>query len=295
MNGPEDTPTVASGGVPHFHLALPQVIAPVSAEAARTAVPLLPDVARAVDAEVARGVDNACDVAAIGCQAVTQARELLQAQVLPQCLPGDEGSATRAALAEIRRLLDALDPVTALAERRLLGVIPFGNGLRTYARQVEAACPPLQNALTQLLSARAGVHQDIAALEALRCALWEAMQALAVSVRLACGLEQTPAHAAAARARQAELLAQQVACVTAYLALDALKKSGRALLNGCDRIETSLGQLLREFARSSLPEPATLREKHGQASQAVAALAAFCTEAAAILARNRATVAAALP
>lgn len=312
MNGPEDTPTVAYGGVPNFRLTPPQAIAPVSAEAARTAVPLPPDLARAVDEQVARLAevlareDSESDsfkaalasVGALGHDAIETAQGLVQGRFLERNFIGSDETAGDRTIAEIRRLLAPLDPRgegDLGAPQKLFGVIPLGNKLKAYARKVEVAGPPLQRAIAQLHDARDGVQKDVVDIESARGTLWSAMQQLAAATRFAAAVEGELAErgsAVQAAARQAldGILGFQAQCVAGYLALDVLKKAGREMMNGYNRVDSTLGRLIIEAARHPLPAADLLRDLFDQAGKALEAMESFRATAAPVLLRNRVLV-----
>lgn len=276
MNGPEDTPTVAYAGVPNFQLTPPEVITPVPAEATRTAVPLKPEMAKAVDDQVMRFIDalmsedvhsaefkHKLDSAfALGREEISNAAGLMQGRFLQRNFIGAEETAAYKAIADIRGHLDKLNPGNEgdlLAPNKLLGFIPFGNKLKAYFRKFESAGSQLQKSMSQLYEARDDVQKDIVDIEATRTKLWEAMQKLAAAAQFATSLDARlaekvqslkatdPQRANAleqevlfyARQNLADILTQQAVCVNGYLALDVLKKTGREMMNGCSRVATT--------------------------------------------------------
>jgi hypothetical protein len=304
MNGPEDTPTVAYAGVPNFQLTPPQVITPVSADAARTAVPLKPEAARAVSDQVTRfiealGADEPDSARMLGRDEIAHAAELMQQD---RILQRDFIGAADAALGEIRSRLDSLNPAREgdlLAPQKLFGVIPLGNKLKAYLRRFESTGIALQASIVKLQAAREGVQNDIADVERTRAQLWAAMQQLAAAAQFvslldsrlsehAQPMEQLRLHA---RQSLAGILGQQAVCVNAYLALDVLKKAGREWMNGCSRVETTLANLIREGARGPTPSLEQIREMFDQACKALDAMDAFCIKAIAVLAQNDTLVA----
>lgn len=276
MTGPEDTPTVAYAGVPNFQLTPPEVITPVPAEATRTAVPLKPEVAKAVDAQVMRFIEALTtedvhsaefkakldSAFALGREEISNAAGLMQGRFLQRNFIGAEETAAYKAIAEIRGHLDKLNPGNEgdlLAPNKLFGIIPFGNKLKAYFRKFESAGSQLQQSMSQLYAARDDVQKDIVDIEATRTKLWEAMQKLAAAAQFATSLDARlaervqslkatdPQRANAleqevlfyARQNLADILTQQAVCVNGYLALDVLKKTGREMMNGCSRVATT--------------------------------------------------------
>jgi uncharacterized protein YaaN involved in tellurite resistance len=282
MNSPQ-TPTAptttaapVATAVATFALTPPEVITPVPAEASRTAVPLKPEVAAAVDDQVNRFIDAlmTTDVHtaefkakldsafALGKEEISIASSLMQGRFMQRNFIGAEDSPAYKAIAEIRGQLDELNPGAAgdlLAPNKLLGLIPFGNKLKAYFRKFESAGTQLQKSMNQLYVARDDVQRDIADIEATRTQLWEAMGQLSAAAQFATTLDTRLAERVAAlqasdperakaleqevlfyaRQNLADILTQQAVCVNGYLALDVLKKTGREMMNGCTRVATT--------------------------------------------------------
>ena len=113
--------------------------------------------------------------------------------------------------------------------------------------------------MTQLYAAKDGIQKDVIDIEATRTKLWDAMQSLAAAARFARTLDgrlaerveqlkaTDPLKAKAleqevlfyARQNLADIQTQQAVCVNGYLALDVLKKTGREMMIGCDRVATT--------------------------------------------------------
>ena len=266
------TPAISAG----FQLTPPEVITPVPAEAAPSAVPLAAETASAVDVQVGRFIDtlmtenlhsaefkSKLDSAfALGRAEISSAASLMQGRFLQRNFVGAEDTPAYQAIGQIRGLLDTLNPGKEgdlLAPNKILGVIPYGNKLKAYFRKFESAGNQLQKAVEQLYAARDGVQLDIADIEATRAKLWESMQKLAAAAQFARTLDARLAERAAAlkssdpeRAKALEqevlfyarqnlqdILTQQAVCVNGYLALDVLKKTGREMVNGCNRVATT--------------------------------------------------------
>ncbi|MET0334538.1 MAG: hypothetical protein ABW190_09735, partial [Rhizobacter sp.] len=116
MNGPEDTPTVANAGLPNFQLTPPEVITPIPAEATLTAVPLKPEVAKAVDEQVMRFIDALMNedvhsaefkakldsAFALGREEISGAAGLMQGRFLQRNFVGAEDTPAYKAIADIR-------------------------------------------------------------------------------------------------------------------------------------------------------------------------------------------------
>lgn len=331
MNGPDDTPTVANGGVPNFRLVPPEAVSIMPPEAARSAVPLKPETARAVDDQLTRyldalvtaGLDSPkfasalASAAALGHDEIGHAAGLMQHRVLQAELTCAAQAIACKALDDINARLTALvpaDDAVLLAPRKLLGLVTMGSGLSAYVQRLESSAGPMQASLSELQAGREAVQKALAAIEAVRIKLWDAMQQLAAAVRFADALDrrlgerlddltareperaralaQVPAQA---RRALAELLDQQAVCVTGYLALDRLKKAGRETINGCLRVASTVGAFVAEaggVGEDDASRASRLRALHGQSRQAVAALQALHVAAQAVLDGNRALVAA---
>ena len=275
---PQTSPvaTTTASAVPSFVLTPPEVITPLPAERAPEAVPLDDKTKAAVDEQVTRFVDalmtenvhspefkNKLDSAfALGRAEISSAASLMQGRFLQRNFVGAEDTPAYQALGQIRGLLDELNPGKEgdlLEPNRLLGIIPFGNKLKAYFRKFESAGKQLQKAIEQLYAARDDVQLDIADIEATRGKLWESMQKLGAAAqfarqldaKLAARVEQLratdPERAKAleqevlfyARQNLQDILTQQAVCVNGYLALDVLKKTGREMMNGCNRVATT--------------------------------------------------------
>ncbi|TWO69722.1 toxic anion resistance protein [Caenimonas sedimenti] len=266
-----ETPAVAS-----FQLTPPEVIQPVAEAQARTAVPLPPETKSAVEDQVQRFMDGLLteDVQseafkqrldsafALGREEVSVASSLMQGQLLQRNFVGMEDTTAFKAIQEMRGHLDGLNPGKEgdlFQPQKLLGIIPYGNKLQSYFRKYQSASSQLQKSMEQLYAARDDMQKDVVELEATRTKLWDAMQKLAGAIHFAETLD-TRLHAKveslkatdAVRAKALEqevlfyvrqnlqdMLTQQAVCTNGYLALDVLKKTGREMMNGCNRVATT--------------------------------------------------------
>ncbi|WP_347304070.1 toxic anion resistance protein [Croceibacterium sp. TMG7-5b_MA50] len=169
-------------------------------------------------------------------------------------------------LAELRRTVEDLDPGRkATAPRKLLGIIPFGNKLKTYFDSYTSAQGHIQAILARLASGKDELLMDNAAIDVERQKLWEAMgkleQMIHISKSLDARLEEEaanldsvdPAKAKAVREtalfyvrqRTQDLLTQMAVSVQGYLALDLVKKNNVELVKGVDRASTTTVGALR--------------------------------------------------
>lgn len=259
-----------------FTLTPPEVITPVQPAAAVEAVPLKAEMAEKVDEQVRRFIEalekedlhsepfkaRLDSAFQLGRQEISLAAGLMQGTLMQRNFVGATDTPAYKAIAAIRSQLDDLNPGKEgdlLQPRKLLGLIPFGNRLEAYFRKFESASSQLQTAMTQLYAAKDDIQKDVIDIDATRGKLWDAMQALAAAARFARTLDSRldervqqlkptdPMKAKAleqevlfyARQNLADIQTQQAVCVNGYLALDVLKKTGREMMIGCDRVATT--------------------------------------------------------
>lgn len=268
-----ETQTAADTG---FRLTPPEVIQPVGEVAAKTAVPLEPQLKSAVEDQVQRFMDGLLteDVQsegfkarldsafALGREEVSVASSLMQGRLLQRNFIGMEDTAAFKAIQDMRGQLDELNPGKQgdlFQPQKLLGIIPYGNKLQSYFRRYQGAAGQLQKSMQQLYAARDDMQRDVVDLEATRTKLWDAMQKLAAAIHFAETLDaRLHAKVEALKATDAvrakaleqevlfyvrqnlqDMLTQQAVCTNGYLALDVLKKTGREMMNGCSRVATT--------------------------------------------------------
>jgi len=259
-----------------FQLTPPEVIQPVAVETARTAVPLPPEMKSAVEDQVVRFMDGLLteDVQseafkqrldsafALGREEVSVAAGLMQGPMLQRNFVGLEDSTAFKAIQEMRGHLDKLNPGKEgdlFQPQKLLGIFPYGNKLQAYFRKYQSASTQLQKSMEQLYAARDDMQRDVVDIEATRSKLWDAMQKLGAAIHFAEtldarlhakveALKATDAPRAKAleqevlfyvRQNLQDMLTQQAVCTNGYLALDVLKKTGREVMNGCNRVATT--------------------------------------------------------
>jgi uncharacterized protein YaaN involved in tellurite resistance len=261
---------------PAFRLQAPEVIQPVGEVAARTAVPLGPELKTAVEDQVERfmeglltedvqseGFKSRLDSAfALGREEVSVASSLMQGRLLQRNFVGMEDTTAFKAIQEMRGHLDGLNPGNEgdlFQPQKLLGFIPYGNKLQNYFRKFQSASGQLQKSMQQIYAARDDMQRDVVDIEATRTKLWEGMQKLAAAIHFAETLDaRLHARVEALKATDAprakaleqevlyyvrqnlqDMLTQQAVCTNGYLALDVLKKTGREMMNGCSRVATT--------------------------------------------------------
>ena len=263
-------------GMPAFVLTPPQAIGPIDPGQAAQATPVPAELAGAVDAQVDRFIDALLSedmqgdafrarldsAFRLGREEIAATAHLISGPFMERNMVGLEESTAFKAIQEMRRHLDDLDPGKAgdlLTQNRLLGIIPFGDKLKAYFRRFQSAGEQIQTAMRQIYAARDDMQRDGIAIDATRVKLWEAMQRLKAAIRFAEQLDARLAGKAAglrasdperaraleqevifpARQNLQDMLTQMAVCVNGYLSLDALKKTGRELINGCDRVATT--------------------------------------------------------
>lgn len=180
----------------------------------------------------------------------------------------DKDSGVGAQLAELRRVIEDLDPGkqgNLSSGRKFLGIIPFGNTLKKYFDSYQSAQGHIQAILDHLASGKDELLMDNAAIDQERAKLWEAMGNLEQMIHIAKTLDgrledkageldaSDPAKAKALREsalfyirqRTQDLLTQMAVSVQGYLALDLVKKNNVELVKGVDRASTTTVGALR--------------------------------------------------
>ncbi|MCX7677054.1 MAG: toxic anion resistance protein [Alteraurantiacibacter sp.] len=179
----------------------------------------------------------------------------------------DKDSGVGADLAELRRTVEELDPGRAgkLTGRKLFGIIPFGNRLKSYFDSYTSAQGHIQAILARLASGKDELLMDNAAIDVERAKLWEAMGNLEQMIHIARKLDERLEEKAAeldasdpekarairetalfyVRQRTQDLLTQMAVSVQGYLALDLVKKNNVELVKGVDRASTTTVAALR--------------------------------------------------
>ena len=253
----------------------PEVLAPVARTSANDLVTTTPQEVTELDGKVERFVQGLLtadlgseefrtrlDAAhAMGRQSIASSSAVSQ-RFLDKNFVGLEDSAAFKAINGLRDVFEELNPAREgdlLSPRKLLGFIPFGSKLAAYFRKFESAGDQIATLMGELRSAQDEVRRDVAALGEMEGKLWEAMgkvkeaslfaekldQRLAAEVTRLKASDPLKAEAVEqevlfyARQAHSDLLAQQAVNVNAYRQIGVLKKTGRELINGCDRMATT--------------------------------------------------------
>jgi Toxic anion resistance protein (TelA) len=190
-------------------------------------------------------------------------------------------------MTEMRGLFESLDPGKEgdlLSQNRLLGVIPFGNRLQAYLQRFDTASVLLRRLIDNLYGVQDQLARDDQELFATMNKILDAMVKLkAVDVFidrldevLTMGIARLktsdPMRAKAIEqevlfyARQAsmDIKTQILVCINGYKMLEGLRKTGRELHNGCDRMAT--------IGMSSLAIAVTLARAQGYQMRVMDAL-----------------------
>jgi uncharacterized protein YaaN involved in tellurite resistance len=170
-------------------------------------------------------------------------------------------------LAQLRRVVEDLDPGKQgkLSRKKLFGVIPFGNKMRSYFDSYASSQDTINNILGALDSGKTTLIKDNGDIDIERQNLWAAMgkleQMAYVAQLLDERLEQKAAEFDATdpekakalresalfyvRQRRQDILTQLAVSVQGYLALDLVKKNNVELIKGVDRASTTTVGALR--------------------------------------------------
>lgn len=171
-------------------------------------------------------------------------------------------------LMKLRNVIEELDPGRhggLLAPRKLLGLIPFGNRIKSYFDQYASAQSHISAILRELAVGKDDLLQDNAAIDGERQRMWTAMGRLEQMIYMAAALDKAieekaadleatdPAKSKAmkesalfyVRQRRQDLLTQMAVTVQGYLALDLVRKNNVELVKGVDRASTTTVAALR--------------------------------------------------
>ena len=180
----------------------------------------------------------------------------------------DKDAGVGADLAQLRRTIEDLDPGAKgdlMRPRKLFGIIPFGNRMKTYFDSYKSSQNHIAAILGHLSSGKDELLKDNAAIDVERQSLWGAMGRLEQMIHIAKALDAKldakaadleiaePAKAKAirdnalfyTRQRTQDLLTQMAVSVQGYLALDLVKKNNVELIKGVDRASTTTVSALR--------------------------------------------------
>lgn len=212
---------------------------------------------------------------------------LLTGKFMEKDFVGETNSPAFKVMNEMRTLFEELDPGKEgdlLSPHKIMGVIPFGRRLEAYLRRFDSASGSLRKLIDNIYAVEDELARDDQELFATMNKLLDSMVKLkAVDTfieRLDEMLTDTvaklrttdPVRAKAIEqevlfyARQAsmDVKTQMLVCINGYKMLEGLRKTGRELQNGCDRMAT--------IGMSSLSIAVTLARAQGYQMKVMDAL-----------------------
>ena len=253
----------------------PEVLAPVARNEANELVALKPERADALAAQVETYVQGllAADLGSeefrvkldaansLGRQSIANA-SALTGRFMDKSFVGFSDSLAFKTIGEMRNVFAELNPARAgdlLSAHKIFGLIPYGTKLQAYFRRFDSAGGEIARLMRELRAAQDEIKRDLAALADMEGQLWDGMGRIREAAYFAdkldarltaevATLKQTDLLKAEAleqevlfyvRQVHADLLAQQLVNVNAYRQIGILKKTGRELVNGCDRMATT--------------------------------------------------------
>ena len=282
-------------------LNMPEPMAPVkSADAAMALVPMKPEIKSAAEMQADQfiadllhmdltsndfrsRVDSAFR---LGRKEIADST-LLTGKFLEKNFVKDADNPAFVVMNEMRTLFEDLDPGKEgdlLSTHKILGMIPFGNRLQAYLHRFDSASGSLRKLIDNIYGVQDQLARDDQELYSTMNKLLDAMTKLkAVDLfidRLDQSLTDTvtklkatdPLRAKAIEqevlfyARQAsmDVKTQILVCINGYKMLEGLRKTGRELHNGCDRMAT--------IGMSSLSIAVTLARAQGYQMKVMDAL-----------------------
>lgn len=260
---------------PVFSLTPPEVVQPVVATATQGAVPLADEMKERVDAQLDAFI-SALEREDVNSDAFRQKldsafalgrKEIADATAVSSSFTkknfvGETDSAAYKAISEMRGLFDELNPARQgdlFAPTKVLGIpIPFANKLNRYLRQYQSAEGQIGKLYEHIADAKDEVSRGVSEMGGIQQTLWTNLQKLEAVVyfinsmdeRLTASIEvirlNEPHRAKAleqevlyyVRQNLGDVQAAQALTINAYNVAGELRKTGRELINGCDRVAT---------------------------------------------------------
>ncbi|MDQ2865315.1 MAG: toxic anion resistance protein [Candidatus Eremiobacteraeota bacterium] len=180
---------------------------------------------------------------------------------------GEKGSMISKGLIELRNTCEKLDPKrqNLLAPSKLLGILPFGNRIKTYFQSYQSSQSHIESIMNSLLAGKDELLRDNASIEQERTEMWSLMGKIEqyvflckqIDAELTAQVSQIetsdPERAKAikenvlfyARQKVTDLLTQMAVNVQGYMALDLVKRNNIELIKGVDRARTTTLSALR--------------------------------------------------
>ena len=282
-------------------LSMPEPVAPVKEpDAAAAVVPIKPDVKTAALAQADKFIADLLEMdvtsgefrARIDRRSGWAAREigdsaLLTGKFLEKNFVGDADNPAFKVMNEMRVLFEELDPGKEgdlMSPNKLLGMIPFGNHLQSYLRRYDSMSGSLRKLIDHIYGVQDQLARDDQELFATMNKLLDAMMRLKTVDLFIDRLDQTLSEAVArvktsdpvrakaieqevlfyARQASVDIKTQLLVCINGYKMLEGLRKTGRELHNGCDRMAT--------IGMSSLAIAVTLARAQGYQMKVMDAL-----------------------
>jgi uncharacterized protein YaaN involved in tellurite resistance len=212
---------------------------------------------------------------------------LLTGKFMEKDFVGETNSPAFKVMNEMRTLFEELDPGKEgdlLSPHKIMGVIPFGRQLEAYLRRFDSASGSLRKLIDNIYAVEDELARDDQELFATMNKLLDSMVKLKAVDTFIERLDQMltdtvaklrttdPVRAKAIEqevlfyARQAsmDVKTQMLVCINGYKMLEGLRKTGRELQNGCDRMAT--------IGMSSLSIAVTLARAQGYQMKVMDAL-----------------------
>jgi uncharacterized protein YaaN involved in tellurite resistance len=298
---PEATPSPLGAPEPPLTLAMPQPMIPVKAADVATAViPMKEDTRRQAVAQADQFISELLhlDVTSgefrarvdsafrLGRKEIGDSA-LLSGKFMEKNFVKDTDNPAFQVLNEMRVLFEDLDPGKEgdlMAQHKILGVLPFGNKLKAYLQKFDSASGSLRKLIDHIYGVQDQLARDDQELFATMNKLLEAMvklksvdlfverldEMLTTSITKLKATDPVRAKAIEQEvlfyARQAsmDVKTQILVCINGYKMLEGLRKTGRELHNGCDRMAT--------IGMSSLAIAVTLARAQGYQMKVMEAL-----------------------
>ena len=212
---------------------------------------------------------------------------LLTGKFMERNFAGEADNPAFKVMTEMRMLFEDLNPGKEgdlFSSHKILGIIPFGNRLQNYLHRFDSASGSISQLINNIYAVEDQLMRDDQELFATMNKLLAAMTKLKAVDIFIDRLDQTltdavaklktsdPARAKAIEqevlfyARQAsmDVKTQMLVCINGYKMLEGLRKTGRELHNGCDRMAT--------IGMSSLSIAVTLARAQGYQMKVMDAL-----------------------
>lgn len=175
---------------------------------------------------------------------------------------GETDTPAYKAISEMRELFDDLNPANQgdlFTPRKILGIpVPFGDRLTRYLRKYQSAEGQIKTIYENVIAAKGVVEQGVFELGNEQKKLWAGLEKLeaasyfirTLDERLCAHIEtiraSDPGRAKAieeevlyyVRQNAGDVLSMQAVTINAYQVAGSLRKTGREVMNGCDRVST---------------------------------------------------------